>query len=186
MRFLGLSICVVAAALALAGCGGDDQPQAEGGDEPTAQAWADEVCTRIDGWQQELRDIVAAEEEGSGMEAVRQKLDRAAAATDDLLTDLQGIGAPDTESGSEAKDEVDALAESTKERVDRIRTDAEDAEGAGDALQIAASIATELDEAQQEARATFDRVQDLDPAGELRDGIESSESCDELRSSAGG
>ena len=182
MRFLALPICVLAVAVALAGCGGDDdEPQAQGDDQPTAQAWADDVCSRIEAWEQELRDIVAADEEGSGTEELRQKLDRAATATDDLLTDLQEIGPPDTESGAEAKDEVDALAESTRERVDRVRTEAENAEGASDALRVGASILTELDAAQHEVRETFDSVQDLDPSGELREGIEGSESCGELR-----
>jgi hypothetical protein len=176
MRFLALPLCVLA--LALAGCGGDD-------DEPPAQAWADDVCTRIDTWEQELRDIVAAEEEGSLTEGIQQKLDRAATATDDLLNDLQATGAPETEAGAEAKAEVDALAESTKERVDRIKAEAESAEDTTDALQLAGNIATELEQAQQEARETFDRLSDLDPAGELSEGIESSESCDEVRASAG-
>ena len=126
---------------------------------------------------------MAAEGEGSATERIKQKVDQAATATDDLLSDLQGIGAPDTESGDEAKSEVDALAESTKDRSTGFKAEAESAEGTSDALQLAANIATELDAAEQEARETFDEVSDLDPAGELRDGIENSESCDQLTSS---
>jgi hypothetical protein len=173
VRFIALFSCVVAVAVVLTGCGGED--------EPPAQAWADDVCTRIDAWGQELRDIAT----GGSVAEIQQALDQAVAATGDLVTDLQEIGAPDTESGAEAKAEVDALAESTRERVDRVRAEAEDAEGSSDLLQLAANVATELDAAQQEARATFDRVSDLDPSGELREGIENSEACDELRAAVG-
>jgi hypothetical protein len=173
MRLLALSICVVAVAIVLAGCGGED--------EPPAQAWADDVCTRIDAWGQELRDIAA----GGSVAEIQQALDQAVTATGDLVAELREIGPPETESGAEAKAEVDTLAESTQERVERVRTEAEDAEGSSDLLQLAANVATELDAAQQEARATFDRVSELDPSGELREGIDSSEACDELRATVG-
>jgi hypothetical protein len=173
VRFLALSICLAALAAVLASCGGED--------EPPAQAWADDVCTRINTWGQELRDIAT----GGSVAEIQQALDQAVSATGDLVTDLREIGPPDTESGAEAKAEVDALAESTQERVERVRAEAEDAEGSSDLLQLAANVATELDAAQQEARATFDRVSDLDASGELREGIESSEACDELRAAVG-
>jgi hypothetical protein len=173
VRFFALSICLAALAAVLASCGGED--------EPPAQAWADDVCTRINTWGQELRDIAT----GGSVAEIQQALDQAVTATDDLVTDLQEIGPPETESGAEAKAAVDELAGSTKERVDRVRAEAEDAEGSSDLLQLAASVATELDAAQQEARATFDQVSDLDPSGELREGIESSEACDELRAAVG-
>lgn len=174
MRVLALAGFVFMLALAAAGCGGSD--------EPPAQAWADDVCGRINEWEQQLRDIVAAEGEGSATERVRQKVDQAATATTDLLSDLQGIGAPDTEGGAEAKSEVVALAQSTSDRIDRIRTDAENAQGTSELLQLATNISTEFDAARDEARQTFDRIGDLDPAGELREGIESSEACDQLTS----
>ena len=174
MRVLALAGVVFVLVLAAAGCGG--------GSEPPAQAWADGVCGRINDWEQELRDIVAAQGSGSVTERAREKVDKAASATDDLLNDLQKVGAPNTDSGEEAKAEVEALAQSTKDRIDRIRTQAENAQGTSDVLQLAADVSAEFDAAREEARTTFDKISNLDPSGELRDGIESSEACDQLTS----
>jgi hypothetical protein len=76
------------AALA-AGCGGDD------GGSSAAADWATGVCAPFVEWREELRSL--AEELQSSSDpagALRDSGERATAATDDLLSALEGVGPP--------------------------------------------------------------------------------------------
>jgi hypothetical protein len=172
-----LAFVALAAVLAVAGCGGGD-------DESSAEAWADDVCTSANSWTEELVQIAADVDPSAGAEGIEQQLDQAEKATRNLLEDVRDVGAPDTQGGSEAQEEIEGLVERTQDRLDSLRGELEGA-STGEALSVLGQAAQELEAVGTDARDTLDRIQELDPAGELRQGIEGADSCQELRDRAG-
>ncbi len=165
------------AVLALVGCGGGD-------DEASAEAWADDVCTSANSWVDQLLGIAGDVDLSAGVDGIEQQLDEAEDATQSFLDDVRETGAPETQAGGEAQEEIEGLVERTQERIDSLRGDLEGA-SASEAVDVLQQAVTEIEEAGADVRDTLDQVEELDPSGELREGIEDTESCQELRNSAG-
>lgn len=169
---------VAVAALLAAGCGG----------EPEAQSWAGDVCDELNEWTEELRGIAQdAEAEGDVLETYRERIDAAEDATRDLAEDLADLGPPETEAGTEIEEELQTLADDLRARLALIRTQTEELQAGSLSafLEGLAAIAEEVESAGAEIRASLDRIGELDPAGELRDGFEEADSCRRLRETLG-
>jgi hypothetical protein len=164
---------VAAVAVLAAGCGGDDTSSAE--------SWANDVCTAFSDW----RDAVASAGEslrtgpttGDDLEAAVDELEQA---TEDFADELRDLGPPETDAGQEAQDALDRLADDVDEDRDDIRTAVDGAEGVQGVLEAATAIASILSVFGEQLGATFDELEQIDPAGELSDAFESSEACASL------
>jgi signal transduction histidine kinase len=173
-RRLGFLALVVSALLALAGCGGDD-------DEGSADDWATSVCTNLSEW---ITDVDSAAqsltEEGLGSDAddVRAAFDEASNATDELADDLEQLGAPETENGQQAKEELDDLREGLREQIETIERALDEDRPP---LDLAATVAAAVSTATNQLKQTFQNLEGLDPGGELEDAFMSSDECDSLR-----
>ncbi len=177
-----LALGVLAAVLAvLAGCGGDDEPSAEG--------WASDVCGRVDEWLGDVQDIVTEGGDDDPLALLEENLERVVDETDELVDDLRDIPPPDVESGEEAEEEVEALAEQLEERVDRVREQTQDVVEVLDlteALEVLAGVTKELEGGREDLEESLDRVRELDADGELGDAVENADACEELRERSGG
>ena len=108
MRLVASAV-VVSAVLAFmaAGCGGGQSSE---------EKWASSVCTSISDWQQQLQKEVndarskLQSPQAGTLDAVKTDVQQAADATKQLASNLTGLGAPNTSSGTQAKQQLDALS----------------------------------------------------------------------------
>ena len=153
-----------------AGCGGDK--------ENASEQWAGDVCSQLSTWVTSVQDAV------SSLTANPLSLDKAAvqaatkdvkAATDELVNGLADLGPPQTDSGEQAKSELDDLGSQLQQQVGQVEQEAK--AGSLSLVTVTSALAT----ASSAVRSTYDSLQSLDTGGELRDGFENAGSCDSFR-----
>jgi ABC-type transporter Mla subunit MlaD len=166
-------VAVLLLLLAAGGCGGDDTSSAE--------RWAGDVCTEVNEWADEVDAALETFADGGlalDEQEVRAAVDRVADATDELRTDLNALGPPETESGREAQEELEGLADDLREQLEAV----EDAlRRADEPLEAVAAIAGTLEATAKQLQERLDTLERLDPAGELADGFRNSDECKDLR-----
>jgi ABC-type transporter Mla subunit MlaD len=171
-RLLALAAVPLSAlALVVAGCGGDD-----GGNAATD--WAGDVCTAISTWTDSIGDAVnSVQGTGLSRDAVESAADDARAATETFVDELKGLGAPDTESGEEARDTVEQLADEIEQELDALQENVSSASGIVDAV---TAVTSTLSAMSDQLTATLNELEQLDVQGELEDAFEQAPACDEL------
>ena len=129
-----VAVCLLAGALAVAGCGGGDD-----GDEgsPAAQpdAWAEDVCTALTDWQQGIEeraqslqaDVFGAGGLAAGRDEVAAFLDDVVGMTDQLRTDIESAGVPAVEDGSALADDLQSGVEDVSGALADAKEDVENA-----------------------------------------------------------
>lgn len=170
---------VAALALVGASCGGDDEPSAS---EASASEWADGFCTAVTTWTSELEEIGDAFRDPSTLstDAVKQAARDAGAATEQFVTDVRALGAPDTEAGEQVQDSVDELADMVEQQKSEIEEAVEDASGLTGLTAAIASVGTALSSMATAFQSTLETLEAADASGELEQALEDSEACDEL------
>ena len=172
-RRLGSLVVVTALALAAGGCGGDD--------ESSAETWTNDVCSSLSGWITEVDEAVrslTAEGLNFDTDDIREAVDQAGSATDELVDDLKGLGPPDTEAGQQAEGELEELSGVLE---DQLNTVEEAVDEGGGALALAGTISTAISVAIDELQQAFETLQGLDAGGELENAFNDSDECDSLR-----
>ena len=173
---------VLAAALAIlsAGCGGSDTSAEE--------EWAGDLCTTVSGWQDQVEQATdeareALQSPGSGtLAAIQAEMQEIIDATETLGDDLRGLEPPDTESGEQAKREVDtfasqleATATNAKETFDNLPEDAGITEIATALEPLVPSIQALVESASN----TFTAVKES--GSEFQEGFDNADSCERYR-----
>jgi len=164
------------------GCGGD-------GESSTASStveWADGLCTAITSWKDELEQIGAQFTDLSSLS--QQGLDEAAndvrKANETLVDDLKSLGAPDTESGQEAKNAIDELATTVEADLSEIEDTVEGISGITGIPAAAVTISSALSSMASASSSTLQTIQDADVKGELEDAFNEADSCSEITGSS--
>jgi len=175
-----IASAVAALALVAAGCGGSD----ESSSASPADEWADGFCTAITTWTDSVKgvtdqftDLSSFSQDGLETAATDVK-----GATDDLVNDLKGLGAPDTESGEAVKDSIDELTSTLESEVGTIE---DTAQGVSDLTAIPGaitSITSSLTAMGTAFSSTFQAVEDADVEGELQTAFEDSPACADISS----
>jgi ABC-type transporter Mla subunit MlaD len=176
MRFLVLVVCVASLALVAVGCGGDDESAS------SADAWADEFCTTVTEWENELDQIGDELGDVSSFttESLEQAADDADAATDDLIERLRDLGPPDTPSGDAIEQEVEELSDTVEAEREDIREALDDASGLGGLAEAVGQVGTSIAAMTTELEETLRAIDEADADGEVETAIEESEACDEI------
>lgn len=162
-------------AVLAAGCGGDDS---------STEAWADDFCGAIDDWRERVQDAAAelAEPATLSEEQLDESIREAVAATDDLLADLGELGLPELEARDEIEQELDHLETVLRERAANARAGIDQPAGSvSEALARLAALSRELAAAAATIELTIEKLRAVDPAGELKQALESSDACANLR-----
>jgi ABC-type transporter Mla subunit MlaD len=172
---------VTVLALAAAGCGGSDETSA--GVTPASQ-WADGFCTAVTSWTDTLKSVPDQFTDLSSLseENFQAAADDISSATDSLVEDLKGLGAPDTDSGEEVKSSIDDLSSTLETELDSIQTTLDDTSGITELPGAAQDILASLSAMSSAFATTLSTVEDADVQGELKDALESSSACDEVTS----
>jgi methyl-accepting chemotaxis protein len=170
-RLLAVGLASLTLSLGAAACGGDEE-------DPAAQ-YADSVCTGLSDWKSDLESTVQGVTDDLGSlsaNEVGDAVDSALDSTRNLVDDLRGLGAPDTESGEQAKQDVDALADSLQQRADTLR----DAADSGNVVSVISAVTTEVQGAVQDVSQTLTELRQLEPGQDLRQAFEDDETCQSL------
>ncbi len=173
---IALAAVVLGLALAAAGCGGDDS---ESSATPTEE-WAEGYCAAIVDWATELRQStdVLRDYRSLSQDAFDQAGADIRSATEDFAAELRALGAPDTESGEEARQAVQTFATATETDVDEIEQAVDGVSDASDISKAVVSITATLTSMN---KAFTTMVNSLRKAGkELQTALENAESCDDL------
>jgi hypothetical protein len=151
--------------------------------ETASEKWAGDVCGAVASWEDSISTIATDFSDGISREVVSEKVADAGDATKELVDELKDIGAPETDSGDEAKAAIEQLTDDIESTVDAIKGEVEALPGSGaEGLTTGVEeIRTELDELAVEARTTLEQIRQFDPADELMEAIESNETCQGLR-----
>lgn len=168
-------IAAFSLAVLAAGCGGDDS---------SAEAWADDFCTAVEDWRERVQDAAGqlAEPATLSEEQLDDSIRQAVAASDDLLADLGELGVPDVEARDEIEQELDHLESVLRERAANARAGIDQPAGSvGEALARLAALSRELSAAAASIELTIEKLRGFDPAGELKQTLESSDACASLR-----
>jgi hypothetical protein len=185
-RRLTALVLVAALAAGAASCGDSDSDEPEASPTATAaETWASDLCSSIGTWTttvDEARDQLSKPRELS-VDEVEASFDQVAAASSALVTELRGLGAPESDAGDEAEDRLTALA-------DELEAQREVVEGA--VAEQPATMQARLEKVSTvtgaaaamsaEAKSAVDDLKALDGAAELQDAFASSDSCQELGS----
>jgi len=180
---IAFAIPLAAAALLVAGCGDDD-----GDDGTTSEAqsssvqWASQVCGAIGDWETSITTIDFSD--GISKDALSQNIDEAEQATKDLIDQLKAVGAPETDDGEQAKQEIDRFADELETTVDSVKEDAEalaDSDAAGLASGLT-TIAVQVTQIIDDGKQTLTDLEELDPQGQLSEAIKNDETCQSLSS----
>jgi septal ring factor EnvC (AmiA/AmiB activator) len=176
---LGIALLALTLSFAAAGCGSNSSE---------AEKWANSVCSTVSGWQgtiEQTAQEVQTELQSPSLStvgAIETQIQSAVTATQKLSTDLKAIGAPDIDSGTQAKQQVDALASQlqsalniAKNTIDALPKDANLNELAQKLLPLAPAI-------QSLATSTSNTVKAIETSGdELKEGFDKADACKPYR-----
>jgi hypothetical protein len=181
MRWRWVVVVVVLALAGMAaGCGGDDESEAD----PTA-AWASGFCSAVTDWTNELGTITSQFSDTSNLS--QDGLESAASdlrdATDTLVSDLKDLGAPDTSSGEKVKDSLDTLSTTLDDETSEIETTAQGVSSVADLPSAITKISASLSALGTAFSQTLQAIDSADVGGELQTALEDSPECADIKSS---
>ena len=177
-----LAASVAGAALLAAGCGSSSDSSSS--DTSPTTEWADSFCSAINTWTASITSIVDPIKGGDiSKDSLTTAVDDAKGATDTLISDLDGLGKPDTEAGQEAKDSVDKLSTDLKARVTTIEDEINGASGIAGYIAAAPAVLTALGTMGTDVTSTVTTLEGLDAKGELETAFNDAASCADLKGS---
>jgi methyl-accepting chemotaxis protein len=163
---------ILIAVLALAGCGGDDTSASE--------EYANDACSTLSTWATDVEETVTSLTDAGlsiNQDDLQTAVDQTKESTDALVNDLEDLGPPESEAGSEAKSQLDQLGTTLQEQVTEIE---QAVDSGGGLAAIAASVSTAVATAANAVNTTLQDLEGLDPPGEVRDAFENSDECKSL------
>ena len=165
-----LAVVAALATIAVAGCGSDE--------ESASEQWAGEVCSQLSTWVTDVDEAIrslTANALSLDKAAVQTAVEDVKGATDELVDSLADLGPPETESGEQAKSELDGLGTQLQQQLDEVEQEAE--AGSLSLVTVTGALAT----AASAVRSTYESIQSLDSGEELQNAFEDAGSCDSFR-----
>jgi ABC-type transporter Mla subunit MlaD len=164
-----------------AGCGGDGN-----GDSSSPTEWADSFCSAATDWTDSLQSTADTLRSGNlSEESLRSAADDVKSSTSTFVDDVKGLGRPDTESGQRAEELTDGLGDDLDQGAQKIEDTVEDVSDASGVLNAVTVVSGTIQTMSQQVSSTLQQLKQLDPAGELAQGFEDAESCDQLEDTGG-
>jgi hypothetical protein len=173
-----LALTTLLAAIA-AGCGGSKSAE---------EKWADSVCTNLGNWKSQVKqstDDIAAKlrsPQQGALPAMKADVQKLVDSTQQLAQNLDALGAPKTDSGAQAKQQLATLASNLKTTTDKAKqTLATVPESAGltETAQKLAPLAPDLQSLAAESKSTVQSIEAS--SSDLKKGFEQADSCKQFR-----
>jgi hypothetical protein len=175
---VALAGLVVSMAVVAVGCGGDDESASATG---TAE-WAEGFCGAITTWSNALEE--ATDDLRSLDSLSRDNFEQAAddirAATETFGDDLRDLGAPDTESGDDARQAVDDFAETLDDDTADIESAVDDVSGITEIPAAVTDITAALSSMNAAFSSMLATIREGDAADELETALEDADACSDL------
>jgi uncharacterized phage infection (PIP) family protein YhgE len=174
---IALTVGIVALALVAAGCGGSDNESTS--QTTSADDWAAGFCSAVTDWTDELKNITSEFSSPSNLsqDGLQNAAEDVRGATDNLVDDLRGLGAPDTESGQEVKTSLDSLSNTLEAESGKISDIVDGVSGVTGIPGALSSITTSLSAMGTAFSNTLQTIEDADAKGELQGALEDSPDC---------
>jgi len=180
---LGLAVCVLALAAALAsvaaGCGSGASAE---------EKWADSVCTDLGNWKNQVKqttDDIAAKlrspQQGT-LTAMKADVQKLVDSSQELAHNLSALAAPKTQSGTQAKQQLDSLAsqfETTTNKAKQTLATVPENAGLTETATKLAPLAPDLQSLAAQAKTTVQSIEAS--SSDLKKGFEQADSCKQLR-----
>jgi uncharacterized phage infection (PIP) family protein YhgE len=173
------ALIVVALAGVAAGCGGSsDEPT-----DPTA-AWASGFCSAITTWTDDLHGIAQQFTDTSNLsqDGLASAAEDARTSTDQLVSSLKDLGAPETDSGQEVKSALDTLSTTLDAETAQIQQIADGVTGITDLPSAITKISASLTALGTAFSDTLQTIDTADTKGELKTALEDSPDCADISS----
>jgi hypothetical protein len=173
------TVGVFLALLVVAGCGG--------GSTSPEESWAGDACGTVDTWKGEVESIgddLAETLRSPSLQTVatiQTSVDRAQQATRTLASDLEALGPPPGDHGTEARDIVDGLVESLRLTLTTVRTQIESLSDGASLSELTTAlsvVSAQVSGAVAQVQSAVEELGSL--AGELGDAFEQADACDQL------
>ncbi len=185
--FIG-AIVVGLAAIVVAVVASKVKDNGDSGTLTTAE-WADSVCTDVAQWKSSITSIADVSGGTLTKDSLQQKLDDAKSATDELVSQLKGLGKPDLAASEQLQQQLDSSAEQLRASYQSLQSQAQDALSADSPaafLQGLAKLAPQFGQLLDEIQKTVAELRSSNLAGsaktELQQAFDDSQSCQSLRS----
>lgn len=176
---LALAMLVLGALLVAAGCGGSSSTSSESPDQ-----WASGFCSSVTTWQNSIKSAGTELKSNPSKDGLSTAADDIKSASDTLVSDLKGLGKPNTKQGQDAKDSVDQLSSELKDEVNQIKSDVKNVSGLQGAATAAQSVSTTLSTMKTQVNSAVTKLGQADPDGELKQAFQNSSDCTSLTSSS--
>ncbi|MGZ8687756.1 MAG: hypothetical protein ACXWZP_04945 [Gaiellaceae bacterium] len=185
-KFIALLAVPLAAAAVAGGCGGGDSDSSgSSSDTVSATDWADDLCSAISTWSTSVQSAVEPLKSGDvSKDSLQSATTDLKDATGTFVDDVKALGPPDTESGQQAKQSLDNLANELSAGVDEIKQTADNVSGATGAMTAIASISTSVQKLGTDAQTALSDIEEADVKGELEDALKNAPECKKLQSSS--
>ena len=179
-RTLTAALAVLSLAGLAAGCGGSSSASEE---DPTA-AWASGFCSAVTTWTDDLKGVTSQFNDTSNLsqDGLQSAADDVQSATQELVDDLKGLGAPDTDSGEEVRSSIDSLSTTLETETSGIQEAVGAVSGIIDIPGAITSITTSLSAMGTAFSSTLQTIDDADVSGELQAALEDSPECADISS----
>ena len=175
-----LAAAVAVAALLAAGCGSSS----DSSDASPTSEWADGLCSAISTWKSSVASIGDTVTEGGlSKDSLTSAVDDARSSTETFISDLEGLGRPDTEAGQQAKDSIDQLAADLRTEVATVEEALDGASGVAGILAAVPTISSALGAMGTDVTSTLSELESLDAKSEIESAFEASSSCNGLTAS---
>jgi hypothetical protein len=155
----------------------------------TTTQWADQVCTSLDDWRTSITSLATVSSGGLTRDALREKLTDAQVATEQLIDDLRDIGPPETEAGTQLRNELQQQGNQLEQSYANLKAGAQGALNADSPtafLQGLAKLAPDFQNLLNEISTTINTLESSNVAGasadEVKQGFQDAEACQKLRS----
>ncbi len=158
-----------------AGCGGDDS------ETSASTQWADGVCSALTTWQDDIVSTASTLKDNPSRDGFEEAANEAKSSTETLVDTVKGLGAPDTESGDQAKATIDTLTTELQSDVDTISSAVSDASGVQGLLDAVSTVTATVSKMTSQLTSSLDDLSSLGEVDdELRQSFDDASSCDGL------
>jgi len=176
-----LALLAVLVALA-AGCGGSGSSDSSSS-TPSAQTWAGNLCSSISDWGNSIKTATSSLKGNVSKSSLQSALGDVSDATDTFVTDLKGLGKPDTDAGKQAQSALQNLATELDADSQAIKNAKSSSNGT---VATVSAVTASLAKMGDQISSTFATLQGLDAKGELSDAFKNASSCKNLTKSSSG
>ena len=173
-RARAYAVAVVAAVTVVAaGCGGNDNQVS------ASTQWAGDLCTAVNTWRNSIAATASTLASNPTREGLQQAASDAEATTKTLIDTVQGLGAPDTTSGDQARATVDSLASSLQSDVETIKGAVENVSGVQGLLTAVSTVSATVANISTQLSSSLDDLGALrNTDDELKQSFADADSCD--------